>query len=49
MEESGRGWLEGTTAVDMDIAQLKGWKFIFLNDVKVLCESPESYEAYKKQ
>ncbi|CAK9308916.1 unnamed protein product [Citrullus colocynthis] len=51
LEESG-GWLERTTVEDMDIAvraHLKGWKFIFLNDVKVLCELPESYEAYKKQ
>lgn len=51
LEESG-GWLERTTVEDMDIAvraHLNGWKFIFLNDVKVLCEVPESYEAYKKQ
>uniref|UniRef100_A0A2N9EKI9 Glycosyltransferase 2-like domain-containing protein n=1 Tax=Fagus sylvatica TaxID=28930 RepID=A0A2N9EKI9_FAGSY len=51
LEESG-GWLERTTVEDMDIAvraHLNGWKFIFLNDVKVLCEIPESYEAYRKQ
>ncbi|CAA0828489.1 Xyloglucan glycosyltransferase 4 [Striga hermonthica] len=51
LEESG-GWLERTTVEDMDIAvraHLHGWKFIFLNDVEVLCELPESYEAYKKQ
>lgn len=51
LEESG-GWLERTTVEDMDIAvraHLHGWKFIFLNDVKVPCELPESYEAYKKQ
>lgn len=51
LEDSG-GWLERTTVEDMDIAvraHLKGWKFIFLNDVRVLCELPESYEAYKKQ
>ncbi|OMP00264.1 glycosyl transferase [Corchorus capsularis] len=51
LEESG-GWLERTTVEDMDIAvraHLNGWKFIFVNDVKVLCELPESYEAYKKQ
>ncbi|CAA2950975.1 xyloglucan glycosyltransferase 4 [Olea europaea subsp. europaea] len=51
LEDSG-GWLERTTVEDMDIAvraHLKGWKFIYLNDVKVLCELPESYEAYKKQ
>ncbi|KAF8389319.1 hypothetical protein HHK36_026013 [Tetracentron sinense] len=51
LEESG-GWLERTTVEDMDIAvraHLNGWKFIFLNDVKVICEVPESYEAYRKQ
>ncbi|KAF8402181.1 hypothetical protein HHK36_013133 [Tetracentron sinense] len=51
LEESG-GWLERTTVEDMDIAvraHLCGWKFIYLNDVKCLCELPESYEAYKKQ
>lgn len=38
LEESG-GWLERTTVEDMDIAvraHLHGWKFIFLNDVKVI-------------
>lgn len=51
LEECG-GWLERTTVEDMDVAvraHLCGWKFIFLNDVKCLCELPESYEAYKKQ
>ncbi|MQM01380.1 hypothetical protein Taro_034137, partial [Colocasia esculenta] len=51
LEESG-GWLERTTVEDMDIAvraHLHGWRFIYLNDVKCLCELPESYEAYKKQ
>nr|DAD24092.1 TPA_asm: hypothetical protein HUJ06_025555 [Nelumbo nucifera] len=51
LEESG-GWMERTTVEDMDIAvraHLNGWKFIYLNDVKCLCELPESYEAYKKQ
>ncbi|KAL3844318.1 hypothetical protein ACJIZ3_001721 [Penstemon smallii] len=51
LEESG-GWLERTTVEDMDIAvraHLNGWKFIYLNDVKVLCEIPESFEAYRKQ
>ncbi|XP_068665026.1 probable xyloglucan glycosyltransferase 6 isoform X2 [Aristolochia californica] len=51
LEECG-GWLERTTVEDMDVAvraHLEGWKFIFLNDVKCLCELPESYEAYKKQ
>ncbi|KAE9449161.1 hypothetical protein C3L33_18928, partial [Rhododendron williamsianum] len=51
LEDSG-GWLERTTVEDMDIAvraHLNGWKFIFLNDVRALCELPESYMAYKKQ
>lgn len=51
LEDSG-GWLERTTVEDMDIAvraHLSGWKFIFLNDVRVLCEVPESFEAYRKQ
>ncbi|GMH14175.1 hypothetical protein Nepgr_016016 [Nepenthes gracilis] len=51
LEDSG-GWLERTTVEDMDIAvraHINGWKFIFLNNVKVLCELPESYEAYRKQ
>ena len=37
LEESG-GWLDRTTVEDMDIAvraHLAGWKFIYLNDVKV--------------
>ncbi|KAJ1381092.1 Nucleotide-diphospho-sugar transferase [Sesbania bispinosa] len=57
LEDKGFGrirWLagRGPQFEDMDIAvraHLNGWKFIFLNDVKVLCELPESYEAYKKQ
>lgn len=51
LEESG-GWLERTTVEDMDIAvraHLCGWKFIYVDDVRALCELPESYEAYKKQ
>ncbi|KAG0594950.1 hypothetical protein M758_UG125400 [Ceratodon purpureus] len=46
------GWMDRTTVEDMDIAvraHLGGWKFIFLNDVRCLCELPESYEAYRKQ
>ncbi|KAH7673624.1 Xyloglucan 6-xylosyltransferase protein [Dioscorea alata] len=51
LEDAG-GWLERTTVEDMDIAvraHLKGWKFVFLNDVECQCELPESYEAYRKQ
>lgn len=50
--ESCGGWMDRTTVEDMDIAvraHLDGWKFIFLNDVRCLCELPESYEAYRKQ
>lgn len=42
LEESG-GWLERTTVEDMDIAvraHLKGWKFVFLNDVEVFPSLP---------
>lgn len=51
LDDSG-GWMERTTVEDMDIAvraHLRGWKFIFLNDVECQCELPESYEAYRKQ
>ncbi|XP_020578474.1 probable xyloglucan glycosyltransferase 2 [Phalaenopsis equestris] len=51
LEDCG-GWLDRTTVEDMDIAvraHLCGWNFILLNDVRVLCEAPESYEAYQKQ
>lgn len=51
LEDAG-GWLERTTVEDMDIAvraHLRGWKFIYLNDVESQCELPESYEAYRKQ
>jgi cellulose synthase/poly-beta-1,6-N-acetylglucosamine synthase-like glycosyltransferase len=37
LEDSG-GWMDRTTVEDMDIAvraHLQGWKFIYLNDVKV--------------
>ncbi|KAL9233691.1 hypothetical protein vseg_008651 [Gypsophila vaccaria] len=51
LEDSG-GWLDRTTVEDMDIAvraHLNGWKFIYLDEVRALCELPSSYEAYKKQ
>ncbi|RWW07051.1 hypothetical protein GW17_00029588 [Ensete ventricosum] len=37
LEDAG-GWLERTTVEDMDIAvraHLKGWKFVYLNDVEI--------------
>ncbi|XP_051134670.1 probable xyloglucan glycosyltransferase 6 [Andrographis paniculata] len=51
LEDCG-GWLDRTTVEDMDVAvraHMCGWKFIYLNHVKCICELPESYEAYKKQ
>ncbi|KAH9607929.1 hypothetical protein KSS87_018771 [Heliosperma pusillum] len=51
LEDSG-GWLDRTTVEDMDIAvraHLNGWKFIYVDHVRALCELPASYEAYKKQ
>ncbi|KAJ4792040.1 Cellulose synthase-like protein [Rhynchospora pubera] len=51
LEDSG-GWLERTTVEDMDIAvraHLQGWKFIYVDDVRALCELPESFETYRKQ
>lgn len=45
LETSG-GWLERTTVEDMDIAvraHLNGWKFIYLNDVKVLIQIRNCY------
>jgi xyloglucan glycosyltransferase 4 len=51
LEESG-GWDSRTTVEDMDMAvraHLKGWEFIFLNDVRVLCELPSTYISYCKQ
>lgn len=47
LEESG-GWLERTTVEDMDIAvraHLNGWKFIYLNDVKVILDYSFSVSA----
>lgn len=47
LEECG-GWLERTTVEDMDIAvraHLCGWKFVYLNDVKV-CDLSSFVEFY---
>ncbi|PKA49180.1 putative xyloglucan glycosyltransferase 5 [Apostasia shenzhenica] len=51
LEDCG-GWLDRTTVEDMDVAvraHLRGWNFVLLNDLRVLCEAPESYETYRKQ
>ena len=46
------GWNFRTTVEDMDLslrAYLKGWKFIFLNDITCDNEIPAEYDAYRKQ
>jgi hypothetical protein len=49
LEDSG-GWMERTTVEDMDIAvraHLNGWKFIFLNDVKVCLAHIQQVARYR--
>ena len=51
VEDSG-GWTPRTTVEDMDLslrAYLRGWKFVFLDDVTCDCEIPAVYDAYRKQ
>jgi cellulose synthase/poly-beta-1,6-N-acetylglucosamine synthase-like glycosyltransferase len=46
------GWDHDTLTEDMDLsyrAQLKGWKFIFLNDVTTPAELPVDMEGFKSQ
>lgn len=46
------GWDCRTTVEDMDLslrAYLRGWKFIFLDDVTCVNEIPAGYDAYRKQ
>ncbi|CAL4914633.1 unnamed protein product [Urochloa decumbens] len=46
------GWKDRTTVEDMDLAvraTLKGWKFVYVGDVKVKSELPSTYEAYCRQ
>ncbi|MGJ8678015.1 MAG: cellulose synthase family protein [Akkermansiaceae bacterium] len=46
------GWEHDTLTEDMDLsyrAQLKGWKFIFLNDVTTPAELPIDMEGFKSQ
>jgi len=46
------GWNFRTTVEDMDLslrAYLRGWKFIFLNDITCDNEIPAEYDAYRKQ
>lgn len=46
------GWNNRTTVEDMDLslrAYLRGWNFIFLDDVTCMNEIPADYDAYRKQ
>ncbi len=46
------GWEHDTLTEDMDLsyrAQLKGWKFIFLNDVETPAELPVDMDGFKSQ
>ncbi|CAD5185459.1 unnamed protein product [Musa acuminata subsp. malaccensis] len=51
LNEAG-GWKDRTTVEDMDLAvraSLKGWKFVFLGDLKVKNELPSTFKAYRYQ
>ncbi|XP_020575678.1 probable mannan synthase 11 isoform X2 [Phalaenopsis equestris] len=46
------GWKDRTTVEDMDLAVrsgLAGWKFVYVGDVKVKCELPSTFNAYRYQ
>ncbi|XP_064943433.1 probable glucomannan 4-beta-mannosyltransferase 4 isoform X1 [Musa acuminata AAA Group] len=46
------GWKDRTTVEDMDLAvraSLKGWKFLYVGDVKVRSELPSTFKAYRHQ
>ncbi|WOH02402.1 hypothetical protein DCAR_0521791 [Daucus carota subsp. sativus] len=51
LNEAG-GWKDRTTVEDMDLAvraSLKGWKFVFVNDIKVKSELPSTFKAFRYQ
>ncbi|XP_020586731.1 probable mannan synthase 4 isoform X2 [Phalaenopsis equestris] len=51
IEEAG-GWNDRTTVEDMDLAVragLKGWKFLYIGDIKVQSELPCTFKAYRHQ
>ncbi|XP_021308674.1 probable mannan synthase 7 isoform X2 [Sorghum bicolor] len=46
------GWKDRTTVEDMDLAvraTLKGWKFVYVGDIRVKSELPSTYKAYCRQ
>ncbi|CAL5363401.1 unnamed protein product [Camellia sinensis] len=51
LNEAG-GWKDRTTVEDMDLAVragLKGWKFVYIGDLKVKNELPSTFKAYRYQ
>ncbi|XP_027363147.1 glucomannan 4-beta-mannosyltransferase 9-like isoform X2 [Abrus precatorius] len=51
LNEAG-GWKDRTTVEDMDLAVragLRGWKFVYLSDLKVKNELPSTFKAYRYQ
>ncbi|KAF8042537.1 hypothetical protein BT93_A1001 [Corymbia citriodora subsp. variegata] len=51
LNEAG-GWKDRTTVEDMDLAvraSLKGWKFVYLGNLKVKNELPSTFKAYRYQ
>ncbi|VAH43514.1 unnamed protein product [Triticum turgidum subsp. durum] len=51
IKEAG-GWKDRTTVEDMDLAvraTLKGWKFVYVGDIRVKSELPSTYKAYCRQ
>ncbi|XP_021674571.2 glucomannan 4-beta-mannosyltransferase 9 isoform X1 [Hevea brasiliensis] len=51
LNEAG-GWKDRTTVEDMDLAvraSLKGWKFVYISDLKVKNELPSTFKAYRYQ
>ncbi|PAN35488.1 hypothetical protein PAHAL_6G213000 [Panicum hallii] len=46
------GWKDRTTVEDMDLAvraMLRGWKFIYVGNIKVKSELPSTFKAYRFQ
>ncbi|XP_072980780.1 probable glucomannan 4-beta-mannosyltransferase 4 [Typha angustifolia] len=51
INEAG-GWKDRTTVEDMDLAvraSLKGWKLLYVGDIRVRSELPSTYKAYRHQ
>ncbi|XP_016482818.1 glucomannan 4-beta-mannosyltransferase 9-like [Nicotiana tabacum] len=51
LNEAG-GWKDRTTVEDMDLAVragLKGWKFVYVGELKVKNELPSTFKAYRYQ